>query len=378
VLGTIGNGTDFEKRIAQIYNECRSTEEIQQAFDLLQEELKPEITEKMQGVRTALLENFDESVRERLRMDFNKSKENLSLFEHKLWKITNYYLEDYAEFVEEDYSFELFDYPSEPISVNLGFYKILRSDDSRKKSDIEIPENTNIYRIGHKLAQQILTACKEAPTPVREVVFDYSNTPTIITLLEKFIGHSGWLRVEFLTINSFEQEEYLLAGAFTESGDMLDPETALRLFSLNAQEGGPVSFSDDVSAWFRQVIDHERATVLNENALRNRDFFDIEMDKLDLWADDMKLGLEREIKDLDAEIKLRKAEAKKILKLEDKVKAQRHIKDLERKRSESRRMLFTAQDEVDDKKDQLLTSIEKMLNQKISQKELFTIQWKIV
>jgi len=179
-------------------------------------------------------------------------------------------------------------------------------------------------------------------------------------------------------INSFEQEEYLLAGAFTESGDMLDPETALRLFSLNAQEGGPVSFSDDVSAWFRQVIDHERATVLNENALRNRDFFDIEMDKLDLWADDMKLGLEREIKDLDAEIKLRKAEAKKILKLEDKVKAQRHIKDLERKRSESRRMLFTAQDEVDDKKDQLLTSIEKMLNQKISQKELFTIQWKIV
>jgi len=378
VLGTIGNGTDFEKRIAQIYNECRSTEEIQQAFDLLQEELKPEITEKMQGVRTALLENFDESVRERLRMDFNKSKENLSLFEHKLWKITNYYLEDYAEFVEEDYSFELFDYPSEPISVNLGFYKILRSDDSRKKSDIEIPENTNIYRIGHKLAQQILTACKEAPTPVREVVFDYSNTPTIITLLEKYIGHSGWLRVEFLTINSFEQEEYLLAGAFTESGDMLDPETALRLFSLNAQEGGPVSFSDDVSAWFRQVIDHERATVLNENALRNRDFFDIEMDKLDLWADDMKLGLEREIKDLDAEIKLRKAEAKKILKLEEKVKAQRHIKDLERKRSESRRMLFTAQDEVDDKKDQLLTSIEKMLNQKISQKELFTIQWKIV
>ncbi len=205
VLGTIGNGTDFEKRIAQIYNECRSTEEIQQAFDLLQEELKPEITEKMQGVRTALLENFDESVRERLRMDFNKSKENLSLFEHKLWKITNYYLEDYAEFVEEDYSFELFDYPSEPISVNLGFYKILRSDDSRKKSDIEIPENTNIYRIGHKLAQQILTACKEAPTPVREVVFDYSNTPTIITLLEKFIGHSGWLRVEFLTIIGLSQ-----------------------------------------------------------------------------------------------------------------------------------------------------------------------------
>ena len=102
------------------------------------------------------------------------------------------------------------------------------------------------------------------------------------------------------------------------------------------------------------------------------------MDKLDQWADDMKISLEKEIRDLDAEIKLRKAEAKKILNLEAKVKSQRQIKELEKKRSEKRQTLFSAQDEIDDKKETLLTDIEKRLNQKIEQNQLFTIKWKII
>ena len=102
------------------------------------------------------------------------------------------------------------------------------------------------------------------------------------------------------------------------------------------------------------------------------------MDKLDQWADDMKISLEKEIRDLDAEIKLRKAEAKKLLNLEAKVKAQRVIKELEKKRSEKRQVLFSAQDDIDEKKENLLTDIEKMLNQKIKQEELFTIKWSII
>ena len=118
--------------------------------------------------------------------------------------------------------------------------------------------------------------------------------------------------------------------------------------------------------------------ILDINSERNRNFFDIEMDKLDQWADDMKISLEKEIKDLDAEIKLRKAEAKKMLNLETKVSAQRIIKDMEKKRNEKRQLLYTAQDEIDEKKENLLTDIEKMLKQKIDQKEVFTIKWRII
>jgi hypothetical protein len=102
------------------------------------------------------------------------------------------------------------------------------------------------------------------------------------------------------------------------------------------------------------------------------------MDKLDQWADDMKLSLDKEIKDLDAEIKLRKYEAKKMLNLEAKVKAQRAIKDLEKKRSEKRQHLFEAQDTIDDRKESLLNEIERRLKQAIKTTELFTIKWKMI
>ncbi len=43
ILGTIGSGVDFEKRIAEIYQECRDPEEIAQSFESLQNELSAEI-----------------------------------------------------------------------------------------------------------------------------------------------------------------------------------------------------------------------------------------------------------------------------------------------------------------------------------------------
>lgn len=378
VLGVIGNGVDFEKRIAQIYNECRTTDEIKKAFDDLQHELRPEISERMQAVRSTLLENFDEAVREKLRIDFAKTKAYLNAFEQKLWKITQYFLKDTASFSENDYSFSLVTNPFPNENIHQGPYMILRPEDGQKKSDIIVPDDTNIYRIGHKLAQRILNTCKNALTPTKEVIFDYTNTPTKVTLLEKYIGHSGWLQVQHIAIHSFEEEDYLLLACFTEEGEVIETEIAERLFSLYGYESHEIEAEASVGTTAQEIIFGERQKVITENATRNRDFFDVEMDKLDQWADDMKISLEKEIKDIDAEIKLRKAEAKKILSLEAKVKAQRHIKELEKKRSEKRQTLFSAQDEIDEKKENLLSDVEKKLNQKVVQKELFTIKWRIV
>ena len=123
------------------------------------------------------------------------------------------------------------------------------------------------------------------------------------------------------------------------------------------------------------VAQKEKAGEVNN--IRNRQFFDEEIDKLDIWADDMKISLEKEIKDLDAEIKLRRAEAKKLLNLEAKIAAQRLVKDLEKKRSLKRKNLYEAQDEIDNKKEVLLSEVEQRLEKKIVETELFTIKWKI-
>ena len=51
---------------------------------------------------------------------------------------------------------------------------------------------------------------------------------------------------------------------------------------------------------------------------------------------------------------------------------------MERKRIEKRQNLFNAQDEIDEKKELLLSRIEKMLQQKVQHTELFTIKWRII
>jgi len=170
----------------------------------------------------------------------------------------------------------------------------------------------------------------------------------------------------------------LLIACFTDDDIRIESDDAQRIFSLDGHVHQSAVINNETKGKAQEIILREKQKVLHENAERNREFFDVEMDKLDQWAEDMKISLEKEIKDLDAEIKLRKSEAKKMMKLEDKVAAQRVIKDMERKRNEKRQTLYVTQDEIDANKDKLLTDIEKMLNQKIEQKELFTVKWRII
>jgi ERCC4-related helicase len=380
VLGSIGSGVDFEKRIAQIYNECRTTDEIELAFDELQTELKDEISDKMLNARSILLENFDESVHEKLRDNLAISLQNLNKFEKYFWRLTKFALKDYAKFDEEQCSFEL---PESVCKKNnmlidySGLYCMAVPKRGEKKSDIIIPNNAQTYRLGHPLAQAILQYYKECDLDIHEVVFNYTDASIKVSLLENLIHQSGWLRVERFSINSFEQEDSLLFSCVTDGGEEVYPEIAERLFSFPAEEKGNVNIPEKVNEYFADQLKRQKESIMKESESRNNNFFDEEMDKLNSWADDMKLSLEKEITDLDAEIKLRKSEAKKEIKLADKVKAQRAIKDMEKKRAEKRMNLYQAQDEVDDKKEKLLDNVEKMFQQKIDQHDLFTIKWTI-
>jgi len=102
------------------------------------------------------------------------------------------------------------------------------------------------------------------------------------------------------------------------------------------------------------------------------------MDKLDKWSEDRKKSLEIHIKDLDMAIKQQKTMSRKIARLEEKVELQRKIKAMEKKRTDLRRKLFDAQDEIEKQKDNLLDEIEARMRQRIKTKELFRIHWKLV
>lgn len=360
VLGSIGSGVDFEKRIAQIYNECRTTVEIERAFDALQTEMQEQISEKMLKARSALLENFDESVKEKLRDNLAQSRRNLDQFEKRLWMLTKHALRQEAVFDTERFSFTL--------RANGDVYSLSKEGEN----EVERP-----YRIGCPLAKEVVARYL---APLQEsacVEFDYTRTEGRTKLLEDLVGQSGMMRVEKISIDSFEQEDHLVVACQTESSDWVYPEIAEKMLMLPACLLSAAHIEESVAVCLSDRVEEMNQEILSSSSDRNNRFFDEEMEKLDSWADDMKLALEHEISDLDQEIKLRKSEARKISRLEERVKAQRTIKDLERKRVEKRQNLYVAQDEIDEKKEVLLNKIEKMLKQKVERKCLFMIKWKL-
>jgi hypothetical protein len=89
------------------------------------------------------------------------------------------------------------------------------------------------------------------------------------------------------------------------------------------------------------------------------------------------LGLEREIKDLDRQIKEARRAATSALSLEEKLSKRKEIKALESQRKEKRMSLFEAQDKIDEQRDELIANIEGKLNQKTVLQQLFCIRWKL-
>jgi len=367
VLGSIESGVDFEKRIAGIYQTCRTSKDINTAFDKLQAEMDESIQSNLSDTRQKLLENFDAEVHEKLKVNKKESEAYLDTYERWLWDITKYYLGDNADFADHEYSFSLKTNPFENEDIDPGPYKIGKN-----------VEDAHVYRPGHSLAVRILNEVKSKEVAPAEIVFDYSNHSSIISVLEPLVGKSGILKVSNYTVEAFEAEDAVVVSAIDEAGESIETDIIKKLFSLSSQSVTPKTFSPEEYKKLEALEQRTISVISGQIAERNSEFFDDEVDKLDNWSDDVKKGLELDLRKLDIDIKSAKTNARKIVNLEEKLKAQREIKDSEKKRNEMRRKLYEAQDEVEVKKDKLLEAIEAQLKQKSKVETLFTISWKII
>lgn len=364
VLGSIETGVDFERRINEIYQNCRRPEEIKQAFDDLQKELEEKIDSKMKLTTQKLFENFDEEVIEKLKISQNTSKEYLNKFERELLLLTKYKLNyNYAKF-DSDTTFELLKQPYKNIKTGIYEYK---------SNNI----NSENYRVGHPLAQNIINDYKEKQLESVEIVFDYSNSNQNIEKVKPYIGKTGEISLNNVDIETFEKENFLIFSGIDENGNYLDDDTCRKIFNINNVKINN-NCKIESKEKLKETFDIQFNNVLDKLLERNNTFFDSEMDKLEKWAEDVKKSIELELRNLDIDIKFKKAEARKMLKLEDKLNMQKEIKGLEKKRNNLRFNLFEEQDKVDEKKEKLIEDIENKMKQKIDIEELFSIKWKIV
>lgn len=363
VLGSIESGVDFEKRIAAIYQRCRQPDEIKAAFDQLQLDLSFEIDASMTQTRRKLLENFDDEVREKLKVRDEAAKAYLNRYERLLMALTRHELATHVEFAD-DSGFVLKQCPF-PGDIPVGRYELPRRSGE-----------AHLYRLSHPLAEAILVQAKARALPVGEVAFCYGEHDGIISALEPLVGQSGWLAISQFTVESLDQaEDHLIVSAVTDTGSPLDETAAARLLTLPGRTLAKPLAAPSPSVGLDTLVDQRRAAIQRDVSERNAGFFEAEAAKLESWSDDLKLGLEREIKDLDRLIKEARREATTALTLEAKLGAQKRIRSLESSRNDKRRALFEAQDQVDRQRDELIAGIEGKLTQSTDTQSLFTIRW---
>jgi adenine-specific DNA-methyltransferase len=360
VLGALESGVDIERRIAMVYQSCRTPQEISAAFDALQDELDTQIQSRMAETRQMLLENFDEDVSERLRVHKDKTLESLNERERWLLNLTRAELDGCAEFDAAQPRFRYFgaDAPQ-------GWHHFDWKQ-AEKNGDI-------FYRQAHPLAVTIIDRALTRTLPPATLTFDYTGNGTVISILKPLVGQSGWLELSKLTVQSFDTEEFLVFAARTDAGDTLDADICAKMMSLPARVDPDHPTQPDLD----DARNAEIARFIKQVEERNAHFFDEEVIKLDRWSDDLKQGLEREIKELDKAIREARKLAALAASLADKLEAQRQMKSLESDRSRKRRELFDAQDKIDAQRDELIGKIEMQLKSKHTYSSIMVFRWRI-
>ncbi len=365
VLGLVDGTIDFERRVLEIYQQCRSSDEIKAAFEKLQQDLDEQIQSRMKETRQALLDHFDEDVHERLKVRLDGARQQLDRIGRLFWALTRFELRDHASFDDDELAFDLRDSPI--TAAGPGHYRLI------SKGRANIPGDF-LYRMNHPLGEHTISQGKGHSCPTAEIDFNVSSHPAKVSVIEQLKGRSGWLTLRHLRIDSLEREEYLLFSAFDDDGHDLDQETCERLFSIDGQ-------TTTTSATPPERLEGEAArhvaATLNRSLETNHRHFQQARDQLDQWAQDMEIASQKQLEDLKRQIRDLQRRSRQAPTLQEEKAMQDQILALEQAKRRQRQRIFEIEDEIEEKRKTLVAALESRLQQKTQITPLFNIRWRI-
>lgn len=366
ILGHIESGVDFERRIAAIYDTCRTPQQIDAAFAALRSELEASIDARMRDTEAKLLQNFDAQILERLRMHRQHAEQQLDRISRLFWQLSRYLLNGQASFDEQNLAFHLSKSPCAGAPV--GDYQLIRKGQP-------LPEVAHIYRLTHPLGEHVLDEGRRLDAPLAELEFQLSASPHKISVLEGLASRSGWLELNLLELESFQLEEHLVFSAQVDDGSWLDAEACEQMLGLTATDRPvtdkvpPADFTTNI----RRQIEAALSRALDEN----NQYFQREREKLEQWAEDQIHAAEQALHDTKDRIKDAKRGARAASTVEEQSVIQSELKELERQQRRQRQQIFDVEDEIEAKRDELIAALHRRINQHSRAVPLFRIRWSL-
>ncbi len=336
VLGTIENTLDFEKRILRIYQKCRTTAEIDLAFNQLEQEMETSISETIQQTKASLLEHFDEEVINKLRISKVKHAENLTQYQKLLWLLTH----------------------------------------SMLPETVKIPVN---YRTTHPLAEQLLQQAKNTPTPYTEIAFDYTHHTSKISIVQQNIHNSGWLAVRIARFSALnDSEEHILIAATDKKGNALEDDFAQRLLTISSVNQQNANDEKSVTDSIYSLLAKKQDDLADKVELRNGDLLTSEIQKIENWAEDNRKELQRSLGDLDKEIEEKNQAFIRERNIRQKLTLQKEKDAIVEKRDNAWRDYDRKREELKRDKNKLIQSLYVLADQQLEVVDEFVIGWKVI
>ena len=369
VLGSIEGAVDFERRVLDIYQTCRNQAEIQKAFAALRKDVEETIANRMARTEELLVEHFDEDVHSRLKLDLQNAQHRLDTISRLFWGVTQHALQQEATFDQEALAFHLL---SSPVAnVPVGHYQLIRKDQ-------ELKRGMRVYRLGHPLGEHVIEQAKRADTPLREVVFDYSNHGTRISLVEQLKGKDGYLLLQRLRVKGIEEEDHLLFTGATSDGKALDSETCTKLFNCSARVEQPVQLSAEqdqhLKADAEQLVRATLDRIMEDNNLH----FQEAREQLYKWAHDREQSAGRELDEAKAKIRELERKARQATNMTEQHEVEKEVAAWEKRKRDLRQRIFQVEDEIAEKRDRLINALVQKMQQTSQTETLFAIRWRVI
>ena len=362
ILGSLESGVDFEKRISEIYQKCKTAEDIQHEFDALQEELSDEIEDKMASARQSILENFDEVVAARLKDCQDNTVASLDKFTQ--W-IYYFFLAHGAERVKPLSQWRL---QFEDGDVKRTYN--LRWRDAEEEGDVFLRREDPLY-------ESWLQESLSADLPSVDIRFHHTDSDRNISFFNTHSGIEGVLSIDKLSYDGLSHEEHLIFTVITEDGTTMDEDI------INSMLGLPAEIVGDCPPESPElVIQREMRIGIRKEQIEaaNKQFYLDECDKLDAYSDDLKEGLQRKRKELNKLIKEKEkvCRASTSLPLDQIIAMKDEINRLKDRRKKMQREIYQQEDEIDMQRDKLQEEIRQKLNGTTIITHIMTIAFEVV
>ena len=325
-----------------------------------------QIRTRLDDTRRKLFEHFDEDVHQRLRLQLDDAKAQLDRFGQRFWSLTRFMLDGRARFDDAALAFDLerpprADIPTGPLPPDLEVAS--RSERGPTRTAARSRAVSSIA-CRTRSASMSWTSAKALPTPPARIVFDVTHHPTRLS------RSRGAAREERLPDAHPSRDRVLRARGIPavlrlRRGRRLarpgDDGEALRLLPAESQMTGS---EDAIPASVRQRLagEAERHAQGHQSAARWSRTARTSTRRARSWRSGPTTWCSRprrRSQDTKEQIKALRRQARQAVTLEEQHEIQEKIQKLERQQRRQRQEIFKVEDEIMEKRDQLIDSLEK-------------------